>query len=266
MMVKLQELKKKIEPIQSQLINHPLYTSLSTLDDIKRFMESHVYAVWDFMSLLKSLQFELTCNSLPWFPVSTAENRYLINEIVLGEESDRDKLGNRTSHFEMYLEAMEESGASTKGIHTFIKQMKLTGDIDWAFKCAEAPQAVKDFVKYTFQIVYSPKLHAKAAVFTFGREDVIPKMFYQLVQDLNKTNMGQLERFTYYLERHIELDGDSHKFLAEKMLMNICGDSPILWEEATLESIKALKYRLALWDYIYLLINKEKGGLNLKLG
>jgi hypothetical protein len=255
---KLIELKLQLESYQTQLINHPLYSSLVNLEDIKQFMESHVFAVWDFMSLLKSLQIELTCNTLPWFPVSTPENRYLINEIVLGEESDKDKFGNRISHFEMYLEAMEESGACTKGIHTFIKQMKLTGDMDWAFKCAEAPQAVIDFVKYTFQIVYSSKLHVKAAVFTFGREDVIPKMFYHMVQDLNKTNMGQLERFIYYLERHIELDGDSHKFLSEKMLMNICGDNSILWEEATHESIKALKFRLALWDYIHLSLKRVR--------
>jgi len=254
---KLKELKLKLAPYQTQLINHPLYTDLVSLEDIRQFMECHVFAVWDFMSLLKSLQIELTCNTLPWFPVSTPENRYLINEIVLGEESDLDKFGNRTSHFEMYVEAMEEFGACTKGIHRFIKQMKLTKDLDASFKYAEAPQSVIDFVKYTFQIVYSPKLHVKAAVFTYGREDVIPKMFYQLVQDLNKSNMGQLEKFMYYLERHIELDGDSHKFLAEKMLMNICGDSPILWEEATSESIKALKYRLALWDYIHLSLKRQ---------
>ncbi|MEY5131442.1 MAG: hypothetical protein RL734_1509, partial [Bacteroidota bacterium] len=92
-----------IESLREQLINHDLYTSMKTGDDLRRFMETHVFAVWDFMSLLKALQKNLTCVDLPWMPKGDPEIRQLINEIVLGEESDIDEDGVIMSHFEMYL-------------------------------------------------------------------------------------------------------------------------------------------------------------------
>ena len=82
-------------------------------------MEYHVYAVWDFMSLLKALQIELTCTTLPWKPVGDTKIRRLINSIVLEEESDVDADGNPSSHYEMYLDAMIECGADTKKIESF---------------------------------------------------------------------------------------------------------------------------------------------------
>uniref|UniRef100_UPI00404A26B6 DUF3050 domain-containing protein n=1 Tax=Fluviicola sp. TaxID=1917219 RepID=UPI00404A26B6 len=74
--------------LQNKIVNHPAYKSIKTIDDVKHFMEHHIYAVWDFMSLLKSLQTSLTCTQVPWFPVGSAKVRFLINEIVCGEESD----------------------------------------------------------------------------------------------------------------------------------------------------------------------------------
>ena len=87
---KIQHIKKVIEPLRQEIINHKVYSVINDIDDLKIFMEYHVFAVWDFMSLLKSLQNNLTCTNIPWFPVGSAETRYLINEIVAGEESDID--------------------------------------------------------------------------------------------------------------------------------------------------------------------------------
>src|ERR1700761_7073425 len=121
---RLNKLKEGIEPLRAQLINHKLYKHINSLQELNVFMEHHVFAVWDFMSLLKSLQQKLTCTTLPWMPVGNANTRYLINEIVTGEESDVDEYGNRTSHFELYLRSMERAGASTAGIDELFSELK----------------------------------------------------------------------------------------------------------------------------------------------
>ena len=99
---RIEKLKTEIEPLRQQLIQHDLYKNIRTIEDLHVFMEHHMFAMWDFMSLLKSLQQTLTCTGVPWMPVGSANTRYLINEIVLGEESDVDAEGNRISHFELY--------------------------------------------------------------------------------------------------------------------------------------------------------------------
>lgn len=79
---RIDRLKVTIEPLRQEIINHQVYSAIKNIDDIKLFMKYHVFAVWDFMSLLKSLQNNLTCTSIPWVPVGSAETRYLINEIL----------------------------------------------------------------------------------------------------------------------------------------------------------------------------------------
>src|ERR1700733_6966790 len=119
----IERLKKEIEPIRKQLIQHQVYENIKTIKDLNVFMEHHVYAVWDFMSLLKSLQRNLTCVDVPWIPVGKPETRYLINEIVLGEESDVDQEGNRTSRFELYLKAMQQTNCNLTSINAFVKNI-----------------------------------------------------------------------------------------------------------------------------------------------
>jgi hypothetical protein len=99
-------IKDAIAPLRETIIQHLLYRRIQHIDDIRLFMQYHVFAVWDFMSLLKSLQNRLTCTTIPWMPAGNAATRFLINEIVTGEESDLAPNGARTSHFELYLQAM----------------------------------------------------------------------------------------------------------------------------------------------------------------
>ena len=82
-----------------------------------------MFAVWDFMSLLKALQNQLTCTKIPWMPTGDPELRHFINEIVLGEESDVDQNGEYFSHFEMYTNAMRSCGADTSSIEQIVQQM-----------------------------------------------------------------------------------------------------------------------------------------------
>jgi hypothetical protein len=107
-------IEKRLAPDKNRIVSHPLYPSIQRLADLQIFMEFHAYAVWDFMSLLKALQQQLTCTQVPWFPVGEADTRFLINEIVVGEEADVDANGRRMSHFEMYLAVMKQAGARGK--------------------------------------------------------------------------------------------------------------------------------------------------------
>ena len=105
--------KDRLNQKKAELSAHPIFSEIHSLSVLQRFMESHVFAVWDFMSLTKRLQQELTCTRLPWLPPRDPHAARLINEIVLGEESDDRLDAGHYSHFELYLDAMREIGAST---------------------------------------------------------------------------------------------------------------------------------------------------------
>jgi len=206
-----------------------------------------VYAVWDFMSLLKSLQQNLTCTTTPWLPKGSAETRFLINEIVVGEESDVDMNGIRKSHFEMYLDAMEQAGADTTRILGLTEEIRNGKPIETVLEEMNLPTSVKEFVQFTFGQIAENKPHVLSAIFTFGREDLIPDMFMALVNDLNQRFPEKIATFKYYLDRHIEVDGDHHSHLALQMTAELCGNDESKWAEATQASMEALRLRNNLW-------------------
>lgn len=254
----IQKLLQSIEPFRNDILNHELYLNINDIEDLKVFMEYHVFAVWDFMSLLKSLQKNLTCTSVPWIPKSTGDIRYLINEIVIGEESDLDINYLRKSHFEMYLEAMEQTEANTSSIHSLIENINSFGRLDLALNAAFAPKFVQDFVKYTFKVIKSNNLHVQAGIFTFGREDLIPGMFQSIIRDLPIQVSSKVTMFKYYLERHIEVPRDHHKYLAFKMTEELCGTNEQKWKELEDEVIRSLVQRRKLWDGILDVINNRR--------
>ncbi|MES2266226.1 MAG: DUF3050 domain-containing protein [Bacteroidota bacterium] len=254
---RIAQLKQEIEPLREQLIAHELYRNINTIESLHTFMQHHIFAVWDFMSLLKALQQNLTCTTLPWMPVGNANTRYLINEIVAGEESDVDHTGTRTSHFELYLKAMEQAGADTSAILSLFEQLSTQKDVKIALAKAEVPQVAREFVKHTFEVIATNESFLQAAVFTFGREDLIPGMFIEMVKKLNGQLPGRVEVLLYYLERHIEVDGDHHSQLAYQMTAELCGDDASKWAQATTAVKKALQARIALWDGILAEIKME---------
>jgi hypothetical protein len=229
---------------------HPVYSQITDFEGLKQFAQYHVFAVWDFMSLLKSLQIGLTCVQIPWVPVGTANTRFLINEIVAGEESDVDEHGNRISHFELYLAAMRQMGADTSKIDQLLALLKAGNAIEEAIDATDIPAEVKQFLQYTFQIAQHAPLHVKAAVFTFGREDLIPDMFTEILNKIYDEHPNKVSTFKYYIERHIEVDGGHHSQLALEMVATLCGDDENKWEEAAKASIKALETRSLLWNAI----------------
>ncbi len=248
---RLDEIKKATEPFRQKIIHHKVYSAINTIEDLKVFMQYHIYAVWDFMSLLKTLQNNFTCTSVPWFPKGYADTGYLINEIVVGEESDIDSFGNRKSHFELYLDAMRQCGADTSPIERFIESLRRTKDRELAFQAADTPQRARDFVDFTFKLIESSKGYLQSVVFTFGREDLIPRMFLSIVNNISKNFPDSVAIFKYYLERHIEVDGGHHSHLALEMTSNLCGSNDQFWEESKLVAIESLEKRINLWDAAY---------------
>lgn len=247
----IEKIRKTIEPLRQEIMNHKVYSVIKDIDDLKVFMQYHVYAVWDFMSLLKALQSKLTCTSTPWFPSKNPETRYLINEIVLAEETDLTLDGRRQSHYEMYLEAMEASGANTSEIKDFLIEINSLHNIFVAIKKSQLHPKIKDFLDFTFKVIDEGKTHEIAAAFTFGREDLIPSMFTEILRNF-QTNFPEtdLSKLIYYFERHIEIDSDEHGPMAMKMISELCKTDAQKWREVQAISKLALEKRIGLWDAI----------------
>ena len=252
----IQHIQKEITSLREELKSHRLYQQLQTVEDIKIFTQDHVFAVWDFMSLLKTLQRELTCVSIPWIPRKKGKLTQFINEITLAEESDVDLSGESKSHFEMYLDAMRHMGSETHKIEVFLSKIHQNSSLEEALDFAEVPEAVKNFVKVTFKTIYSNDTHKVAAAFTFGREDLIPDMFIEIIHQTHEQE--SFKDFLYYLNRHVELDGDSHGPLSLDMIVELCGDDQQKWSEVLVTAKEALDVRISLWDYIADNISKHK--------
>ncbi|WP_417885270.1 DUF3050 domain-containing protein [Zunongwangia sp.] len=247
----IDKIKQHIQPQVTQLLDHSLYAQIKTPEQLQIFMEHHVYAVWDFMSLLKSLQQHLTQTKSPWFPIGNPETRYLINEIVLAEETDVNFYGKRQSHYEMYIDAMQKAGASTIKINSFLNQVIHGTDIYLIIATSELPWSIKQFVKFTFELIYEGKPHKIAAAFTFGREGLIPGMFSSIIKNIQQNFPEKdLQLFKYYFDRHIELDDDKHGPMAFEMITHLCGNNSEKWRDVQKIATKALEARIKLWNGI----------------
>ena len=248
-MKNMHDIERALAPLRKELTQHPLYTKINRLEDIHVFMEQHVFAVWDFMSLVKKLQIDLTCTQLPWVPSKYPTAGRLINEIVWGEETDLNKDGKIMSHFEMYLEAMREAGANTHAMENFLENLSTGETVERAIQKSSLPNYVKDFLNFTFSTIASNKTHIVASVFTFGREDLIPDMFIVMVKNLRKEGVP-LQHLIYYLDRHIEVDGDEHGPMALQMIEELCQGEEQKIEEAIAAAKTALQMRINLWNGI----------------
>ncbi|QIK38563.1 DUF3050 domain-containing protein [Caldichromatium japonicum] len=230
---------------------HPLYAQVQTLDDLRTFMAHHVYSVWDFMSLLKCLQGHIAPTRVPWKPLGSAEVRFFINQIVVGEECDDglpDAAGNPThaSHFELYCDAMREVGADPTPAIRFADTAADHG-IDAALALGLAPPAAAQFMRSTFGFIATGKPHVVGAAFALGREHIIPAMFRALLAKMG-IDAKAAPAFHFYLERHIHLDEDFHAPLALRMVNELVGGDAAKLAEANAAARQAVQARIAFWD------------------
>ena len=251
----------RIKDRQQKLYNHTLFTTdvIKDLDSLHIFMEHHVYAVWDFMCLLKSLQHYICPSTTCWVPNKwmRAGAARLINEIVLSEESDIDLDGRGSiSHHDLYCQAMLEMGADAKDFEEFIEVVRYSG-FRSAVDETSIPLASKKFMQETFNFIETADAHIIAAAFCFGRETLIPDMFKQLVTRLDISTIDA-PKFHYYLERHIAIDGEEHGPASIELIETLCDHDPVHIHEAEQAALQAIDARIKFWDDVeYAIKNKS---------
>ncbi|SDV08109.1 DUF3050 domain-containing protein [Pseudomonas mucidolens] len=239
--------RELLESKKQQLRSHPIFREVNSLTKLRSFMQNHVFAVWDFMTLVKRLQRDLTCIRLPWLPPADPQAARLINEIVLSEESDTCTSDGHYSHFELYLDAMRQIGASTAPIEAFIALQREGVTVDTALSRIDIHPAVERFVRRTLDIALHAPTHCVAAAFVHGRESVIPAMFQRFLDGCEVMH-HQAPTLCYYLKRHIELDTQEHGPAAEQLLSRLTHANLHHKQQACSAALGAVESRIALWD------------------
>lgn len=233
--------------LREQLLNHEIYGAVKNRRDLQVFMQHHVFAVCDFMWLVKRLQNEICGTGHPWTPPQNAQLSRFVNEIVLGEECDEDGNGGYCSHFELYLQAMEDVGASTVDINRFVETLNGGAEVTEALDAVSVHESVRRFVLVNHELAAHGSARQVAAAFCFGREDIIPDMFDRLLKGFHSAGL-EVPRLQHYIERHIELDGDHHGPLAHLMVDSLCSKTEADVQDAVDAAKAAIANRISLWD------------------
>ncbi len=246
----LSDILTAIQPLAAAVNQHPVFTEINSISRLCRFAEIHVYAVWDFMCLLKALQRRLSSPELLWTPPLNHLGCHLVNALLAEEESDVFNEKQYLSHFELYLRAMQECGADIGSISTFITHIRQQRSLHIAFSSSDVPLPAQHFVADTFAII-AKNSHHMAASLAFAREHITSGMFSNLLNHLNTTDQHSLNSFIQYFQRHIELDGGKHGHQSQLLVADLCGDDENKWREAAETAIFSLQSRLRLLDEIH---------------
>ncbi|MFT5059664.1 MAG: hypothetical protein ACI89E_002450 [Planctomycetota bacterium] len=256
--------RSPIPSLRKQLLQHSLYGKVTSLPKLRVFMESHAFAVWDFMCLLKRLQGDLCPSTVPWTPPADVAAARFINEIVLAEESDLGPDGDPAGHLDLYLGAMDEVGADASGFRAFLAMVQLGRPVRDSLHGARARKSVRDFVETTLDIAQNGSTVEVAAAFLYGREDPIPSMFTEILGVL-KAEGVEAHLFQYYLQRHIDLDGDSHGPLGMALLERLIAGDPERESAATATAARVIQARIDFWSGLESEVEDHEGAAYKKL-
>ena len=258
---RLAAIETRIAPLRKRLRQHRIYESLKSLDDVRRFMEVHVFALWDFMHLVKCLHrapstAEATCPPKKRFKKS-AGVQSLVDEMVQNYANDLNERGERMATFRMYLDAMEQLGAETKCVASFLGDCGDCGDlragdlgpvVGPSLLSCRAPRGAADFTAYTCQVIDSSKDHKVAASLVFGRQSLIVDALLRALGEVERREGTRVDKFRFLLSKYKSLYANNWPALSYQVLVELCGYSDEKWKEAEEAAVGALKARIALWD------------------
>jgi hypothetical protein len=256
----MQITESTIAGFQQRLDTHDVYHAVRTIEDLRCFMQHHIYSVWDFMSLIKYLQGIVAPTTWPWLPSGDSRVQRFINELVLEEESDSFTLPGTDaeqslSHFQLYCGAMREIGADDAQARAFVELVRSSG-IEAALDSDLIPDPSREFTRTTFGFLASGKPHVVAAALAIGREHVIPGMFRALLAGIGISEQDA-PMFHFYLNRHIHLDEDFHAPLSLRLLDSLCDGQGTRFVEAQQAAEQAITARLAFWDGVLATLGNE---------
>jgi hypothetical protein len=249
---RIEKIRFTLKPLRVRLFGHEIYQQMETLDDLREFMEHHVFAVWDNMSQLKALQISLSTIDHAWVPMPYKNSIRIFSEMALEDECDEYE-GEYISHFELYKKAMQQAGANTHMIDRFLVLLQEEKSLHTALDKLSLSESVKKYLQINWEISHSKKPHAMAAAFFLGREDVVPQLFHKLADDLIFHHPKELSVMKEYLERHTNIDTDLHNRHVQTVLEELCGEDEQKWTEAENAAKASLEARFALWDGMLLL-------------
>lgn len=251
---RIENIRNTLKPMRVRLLAHEIYQQLETLDDVREFMEHHVFAVWDNLSMLKALEATISSTTPSWTPSDAPQSNRIINEMLVEEESDSDGNGGYISHFELYRKAMQQAGAKTYLIDRFLILMQEEDSLQEALdKEVSLPQSIKNYLQLNWEISHCGKAHKIAAAFFLGREDLVSELLYKLDNDLVNHHQQDLQLFRDYLQRHTHIDEQELTERIATVMTELCGDDEQKWQEAEEAAKAALEARYILWDGMLLL-------------
>jgi hypothetical protein len=258
---KIDAFDQAITPLLKVLATHKVFCSINSIAHARVYLQHQVFAVWDFMCLLKSLYRKLSTKDI-WYPPTSSISVHLIGSIMLEEESDINEQGDRESHFETFVRAMEELDTDTSQIRGFIAWIKEEQSIEIAFEQIDVNPSIKKFVLSNAEVL-NLESHEVLSAFVFGRELITSIMFTNLMKALqhhmNYMDQSHLCTLISYLNRHISLDADEHFPKALKALIELIGDDLAKLDQTIDVAKKVLGIRIDFLDGIHkdiLSINK----------